>query len=81
MSSRFPSRPYTFRAPTTRRVGETQMSFGDKGPDAMAMTVSEVIAQLNGFLRAGLPDVWVHGEVSGLRGPRPRGICYLFLEG
>ena len=80
MSSRFPSRPYTFRRLTARRVAETQMSFGDEGPDAMAMTVSEVIAQINGFLRAGLPNVWVRGEVSGFRGPAASGHCFFSLK-
>jgi len=56
------------------------MSFGDAGPDAAAMTVSEVIAQINGFLRAGLPNVWVRGEVSGFRGPAASGHCFFSLK-
>ena len=80
MVSRFPSRPYTFRRLTARRVAETQISFGDEGPDATAMSVSEVIARINGFLRAGLPNVWVRGEVSGFRGPAASGHCFFSLK-
>ncbi|HEX7614981.1 MAG TPA: exodeoxyribonuclease VII large subunit [Thermoanaerobaculia bacterium] len=80
MSSRLPSRPYTLRRPATRRVGETQLSFGDAGTDVHAMTVSEVIAQINGFLRAGLSNVWVRGEVSGFRGPAASGHCFFSLK-
>jgi exodeoxyribonuclease VII large subunit len=56
------------------------MSFGDTGVDARAMTVSEVISQINGFLRAGLPNVWVRGEVSGFRGPAASGHCFFSLK-
>jgi exodeoxyribonuclease VII large subunit len=56
------------------------MSFGDTGQDARAMTVSEVIAQINGFLRAGLTNVWVRGEVSGFRGPAASGHCFFSLK-
>jgi exodeoxyribonuclease VII large subunit len=80
MSSRFPARPYTFRRTAARRVEETQMSFGDTGEDARAMTVSEVISQINGFLRAGLTNVWVRGEVSGFRGPAASGHCFFSLK-
>jgi exodeoxyribonuclease VII large subunit len=80
MSSRFPARPYALRRTAARRVGETQMSFGDTGVDARAMTVSEVISQINGFLRAGLPNVWVRGEVSGFRGPAASGHCFFSLK-
>jgi exodeoxyribonuclease VII large subunit len=80
MSSRFPSRPYVFRHLTARRVAETQMSFGDEGPDATAMSVSEVIAQINVMLRQGFPSVWVRGEVSGFRGPAASGHCFFSLK-
>ena len=56
------------------------MSFGDTGMDARAMTVSEVISQINGFLRAGLANVWVRGEVSGFRGPAASGHCFFSLK-
>ncbi len=80
MSSRFPGRVYPLRRAAPRRVAETQMSLGDAGPDATAMSVSEVIAQINGFLRAGLPNVWVRGEVSGFRGPAASGHCFFSLK-
>jgi exodeoxyribonuclease VII large subunit len=80
MVSRFPARPYTLRRTAARRIEETQMSFGDTGQDARAMTVSEVIAQINGFLRAGLTNVWVRGEVSGFRGPVASGHCFFSLK-
>ena len=80
MSSRFPVRPYTLRRAATPRVGEGQMSFGDAAPEETAMTVSEVIAQINGMLRAGLPNVWVRGEVSGFRGPAASGHCFFSLK-
>jgi exodeoxyribonuclease VII large subunit len=80
MSSRFPARPYTLRRTAARHVGETQMSFGDTGKDADAMTVSEVIARINGFLRGGLSNVWVRGEVSGFRGPAASGHCFFSLK-
>jgi exodeoxyribonuclease VII large subunit len=56
------------------------MSFGDTGMDARAMSVSEVISQINGFLRAGLPNVWVRGEVSGFRDPAASGHCFFSLK-
>src|SRR5512143_2776565 len=77
MSSRF---RYTLRRVTTRRVAETQMSFGDTGPEATAMTVSEVIAQINGMLRTELPGVWVRGEVSGFKGTAASGHCFFSLK-
>jgi exodeoxyribonuclease VII large subunit len=80
MSSRFPDRVYPLRRAVPRRVAETQMSLGDAGSDATAMSVSEVIAQINGFLRAGLPNVWVRGEVSGFRGPAASGHCFFSLK-
>ncbi len=52
-----------------RRVTETQMSFGDSGPEATAMTVSQLVERLNGILRGGIPDVWVKGEIADLRRP------------
>ena len=79
MSSRFPGRGYSLRR-VTHRVAETQMSLGDAGPNAMTMTVSEVIAQINGMLRQGLPSVWVRGEVSGFRGPAASGHCFFSLK-
>src|ERR1035437_1251950 len=69
MSSRFPARPYTLRRMAARRVGETQMSFGDTGKDADAMTVSELIERMNGILKGGIPDAWVSGEIADLRRP------------
>ncbi len=84
MSSRIPGRGYTFRRVTARRVAETQMSFGDAaphgGPDAVAMTVSQAIARINGFLRAGLQNVWVRGEISGFRGTAASGHCFFSLK-
>lgn len=80
MSSRFPERGYTARRVTLRRVTETQLSFGDAGPDASAMTVSQVIAEINGMLRTNLPGVWVRGEVSGFRGPAASGHCFFSLK-
>src|SRR5512141_314254 len=69
MSSRFPSRPYTLRRPTAGRAAETQMSFGDEGPDATAMTVSELVERMNRILKGGIADVWVKGEVADLKRP------------
>jgi exodeoxyribonuclease VII large subunit len=69
MSSRFPARPYTLRRTAARRVGETQLSFGDTGKDADAMTVSELIERMNGILKGGIPDAWVSGEIADLRRP------------
>jgi exodeoxyribonuclease VII large subunit len=80
MSSRPPGRGYTLRRVTAHRVAETQMSFGEAGPDETAMSVAEVIAQINGFLRAGLQNVWVRGEVSGFRGPAASGHCFFSLK-
>lgn len=80
MSSRFPGRGYTVRRVTVRRVAETQLSFGDAGPDATAMTVAQVIAEINGMLRTSLPSVWVRGEVSGFRGPAASGHCFFSLK-
>ena len=81
MSGRF---PYTLRRVTARRVAETQLSFGeaglDRGPDATAMSVSQVIAQINGLLRGGLQNVWVRGEVSGFRGTAASGHCFFSLK-
>jgi exodeoxyribonuclease VII large subunit len=56
------------------------MSLGDAGPDATAMTVSEVIAQINGMLRAALQSVWVRGEVSGFKGQAASGHCFFSLK-
>ncbi len=69
MSSRPPGRGYTVRRLTARRVTETQLSFGDAGPDATAMTVSQLVERLNGILKGGIPDVWVKGEIADLRRP------------
>ena len=80
MSSRFPGRGYTVRRVTVRRVAETQLSIGDAGPDATAMTVAQVIAEINGMLRTNLPSVWVRGEVSGFRGPAASGHCFFSLK-
>lgn len=66
MPSRFPERPYTLRRPAGR-VGETQMSFGDAGPDAAAMTPSQLVERLKGILRGGIPDVWVKGEIANVQ--------------
>ena len=80
MSSRFPSRGYTVRRVTVRRVAETQMSFGESGPEATALSVAEVVARINGMLREGLGGVWVRGEVSGFRGPAASGHCFFSLK-
>src|SRR5512141_2632039 len=80
MSSRFPGRGYTVRRATVRRVTETQLSFGDSGPESAAMTVSQVVAEINGMLRTGLSNVWVRGEVSGFRGPAASGHCFFSLK-
>ncbi len=80
MSSRFPGRGSAIRRVTVRRVAETQMSFGDAGPDATAMTVAQVLAEINGMLRSNLPNVWVRGEVSGFRGPAASGHCFFALK-
>ena len=80
MSSRFSGRAYPLRGGAPRRVAETQLSFGDAGPDATAMTVSQVVAEINGMLRTGLPNVWVRGEVSGFRGPAASGHCFFSLK-
>jgi exodeoxyribonuclease VII large subunit len=73
MSSRFPPRSYTVRRPTARRVAETQLSLGDAGPDATAMTVSQLVERMNGLLRGALQTVWVRGELSGDMGPKGAG--------
>ncbi|HEY3348779.1 MAG TPA: exodeoxyribonuclease VII large subunit [Thermoanaerobaculia bacterium] len=80
MASRFPGRVYPLRGGAPRRVAETQLSLGDAGPDATAMTVAQVIAGINGMLRTGLPNVWVRGEVSGFRGPAASGHCFFSLN-
>ena len=80
MSSKIPARPYTLRRVAAGRAGESQMSFGDSGPDATALSVSEVISQINGMLRTGLPNAWVRGEVSGFRGPAASGHCFFSLK-
>src|SRR5471030_1283326 len=67
MSSRFPARGYPLRRTAASRVGETQMSFGDAGPDATAMSVSQLVERLNGILKSGIPDVWVKGEIANLQ--------------
>ncbi len=54
MSSRIPGRGYTVRRVTMRRVTETQLSFGDAGPDATAMTVSQLVERMNGILKGGI---------------------------
>ncbi len=69
MSSRPPGRGFVVRRVTMRRVAETQMSFGDTGPDATAMTVSELVRRMNGILKGGIPDVWVKGEIANLQRP------------
>ena len=73
MSSRTPGRGYTVRRVTTHRVAETQMSLGDAGPDATAMTVSELVSRMNGLLHGTLPTVWVRGELSGDLRPKGAG--------
>jgi exodeoxyribonuclease VII large subunit len=69
MSSRFPGRVYPLRGGAPRRIAETQLSLGDAGPDATAMTVSQLVERLNGVLKGGIPDVWVKGEIADLRRP------------
>src|ERR1017187_2954628 len=73
MSSRTPGRGYTVRRVTTQRVAETQMSLGDAGPDATAMTVAELVSRMNGLLHSTLPTVWVRGELSGDMRPKGAG--------
>jgi exodeoxyribonuclease VII large subunit len=73
MASRFPSRPYPLRSRNPRRVAETQLSLGDTGPDAAAMTVSQLLGRMNGLLQGNLPMVWVRGELSGDMGPKGAG--------
>jgi exodeoxyribonuclease VII large subunit len=68
MASRFPGRGYSLRR-VTHRVAETQMSLRDAGPNATAMTVSQLVERLNGILKGGIPDVWVQGEIADLRRP------------
>ncbi|MCM3876765.1 MAG: exodeoxyribonuclease VII large subunit, partial [Thermoanaerobaculia bacterium] len=67
MSSRVPARPYTLRRTAARRVGETQMSFGDAGEEATAITPSQLVERLKGILRGGIPDVWVKGEIGNVQ--------------
>ena len=69
MSSRFPGRGYSVRRVTVRRVAEAQMSLGDAGPEATAMTVSQLVERMNGILKGGIPDVWVKGEIVDMRRP------------
>ncbi|MGA7992977.1 MAG: exodeoxyribonuclease VII large subunit, partial [Thermoanaerobaculia bacterium] len=69
MSSRFPGRAYPLRRVPPRRVAEGQMSLGDAGPDATAMTVSQLVERLNGILKGGIPDAWVKGEIADVRRP------------
>ena len=57
------------------------MSFGDAGPDATAMTVSEVIAQINGMLRAGLSERVGARRGLGLPGAGGLGALLFFFEG
>lgn len=69
MSSRFPGRAYPLRSGAPRRVAETQLSLGDAGPDATAMTVSQLVERMNGILKGGIPDVWVKGEIADIKRP------------
>lgn len=69
MSSRFPGRAYPLRGAAPRRVAETQLSLGDAGPDATAMTVSQLVERMNGILKGGIPDVWVKGEIADIKRP------------
>ncbi len=70
MSGRFPPRGgYTYRKVTGRRVAEAQMTLGDAGPEATALTVSQLVERVNGVLGRGIPDVWVRGEIADLRRP------------
>jgi exodeoxyribonuclease VII large subunit len=80
MSSRFPGRGFTVRRVIVRRVAETQMSFGEAGPESTALTVAQVVAEINGMLRTNLPNVWVRGEVSGFRGAAASGHCFFSLK-
>jgi exodeoxyribonuclease VII large subunit len=73
MSSRFPGRVYPLRGGAPRRVAESQMSFGDAGPDTTAMTVSQLLGRMNGLLQGNIPMVWVRGELSGDLGPKGAG--------
>jgi len=67
MSSRFPRRSFVARRVPSSRLAEPVLPFGEGGPEATAVSVSQFIAQLNGALRAGVPDTWVRGEISGWR--------------
>jgi exodeoxyribonuclease VII large subunit len=73
MSSRFPGRVYPLRGGAPRRVAETQLSLGDAGLDATAMTVSQLLGRMNGLLQGNIPMVWVRGELSGDLGPKGAG--------
>lgn len=73
MSSRFTGRVYPLRGGAPRRVAEAQLSLGDAGPDATAMTVSQLLGRMNGLLQGNIPMVWVRGELSGDLGPKGAG--------
>ena len=81
MSSRQPGRGYTVRRVSARRVAETQLSFGDAGPESTAMTVSQLVARDERHApKGGIPDVWVRGEIADLERPR-LGASLFFFEG
>ncbi|MFI5181320.1 MAG: exodeoxyribonuclease VII large subunit [Thermoanaerobaculia bacterium] len=73
--SRF--RPYTARR--VPRVAEAELPFGGGGPETTALSVSELVARLNGALRTGFPDVWVKGEISQWK-IWPSGHAYFSLK-
>ncbi|MFI5119179.1 MAG: exodeoxyribonuclease VII large subunit [Thermoanaerobaculia bacterium] len=58
---------YPLRRAATHRVAETQMSFGDTGRGAAALTPSQLVERLKGILRGGIPDVWVKGEIANVQ--------------
>lgn len=80
MSSRFPRRGFVARRVPPGRVAEQMLPFGEGGPEATAITVSQFIAQLNGALRAGFGGVWVRGEVADFKGPAASGHAYFSLK-
>jgi exodeoxyribonuclease VII large subunit len=65
MTSRFTRRSFAVRRVTYDRIAEAMLPFGEGGPEASAVSVSQFILQINGALRAGVPDSWVRGEISG----------------
>jgi exodeoxyribonuclease VII large subunit len=61
------ARPFRSRRGAPLHLAEATLPFGEGGPEARSVTVSEFVARLNGTLRAAFPDVWVKGEISEWR--------------